>query len=103
MEHPTWKAPNLENTIALLSYLQQRNKLKEMLARERSTANPGLPDLFLWQRTKEGALTGGQFVEVKRSTHRPSLKEAESAEERSERMFLKSLGIRARVLYLVQR
>lgn len=100
-EHPTWKAPNLESTIALLTCLATTRHLTKILGRERSPANPGLPDLFLWMRRKTGQLFGGRFIEVKRK--RGKYKEPESPEQRDEREFLAKLGAKARVVYLLER
>jgi VRR-NUC domain len=98
-EHPTWNAPNVENTIAMLICLGKY--LRQILERERSSANPGLPDLFLWTRTKNGRLSRGQFIEVKRK--RGKYKERESPAQRGEREFLTKLGAKARVVYLLER
>ena len=98
-EHPTWKAPNLENTIAMLTCLGKH--LPQILERERSSANPGLADLFLWMRRENGQLFGGRFIEVKRK--RGKYKEPESPGQRGEREFLAKLGAKARVVYLLER
>ena len=102
-KHPTWRAPNVDNVVALIAHLQGRGCLDEVLNRPRSAANPGLPDLFLWQRTRDGKRFGGRFVEVKRSTERPKFREPESVAQRDERVFLSELGFKAQVRYLIQR
>jgi hypothetical protein len=105
-DHPTWKAPNPENMVALMTCLATKKKrLTQILGRARSTANPGLPDLFLWKRGKSGVPFGGQFIEVKRYVPARKFREPLSPDQRAELEFLKGkdVGAKARVAYLVER
>jgi hypothetical protein len=97
-QHPAWKAPNPPQLAALAICLAKVRRLANVLDRERTVANPGLPDLFLWNRNPAGVPFGGQFVEVKRRTR--TYKEPLSKEQRDEIAFLKKIGAKARVVYL---
>ena len=99
-EHKTWKSPNVANTVAILNCLARTKRLLDILDRERSPKNPGLPDLFLWRRGKDGVF-GGRFVEVKR--RKGKWKERQSKEQREEIAFLRREGAKAMVVYLLQR
>lgn len=100
-EHPTWRAPNPIDLAAVVTCLAKTNRLLRVLGRERSTENPGLPDLTLWQRNRDGVPFGGRFIEVKRRTQ--TYKEPVSKEQRAEIEFLKDLGAKADVIYLLHR
>ena len=100
-EHPTWKVPNPKDLAAIVACLATTNRLLKVLGRERAEANPGLPDLFLWKRDRTGVPFGGRFVEVKRRTL--EYEEPQSKEQRAEIAFLKELGAKAHVVYLLER
>jgi len=100
-QHKTWRAPSVANTVAILTCLARTKRLPDVLGRERSPMNPGLPDLFLWKRRTDGSLFGERFVEVKRRTR--TWKEPLSRPQREEIAFLRSLDAKARVVYLLER
>ena len=100
-EHPTWRAPNPKDLAAVVTCLSNTKRLVGVLGRERSAKNPGLPDLFLWKRDREGKPFAGRFVEVKRRTR--TYKEPLSKEQRAEIAFLKKLGAPAHDVYVVER
>jgi VRR-NUC domain-containing protein len=97
--HPTWRCPQHDKFARVIEYLRRRGVLQKILARDRKTHSPGLPDLFLW-RTRNGAIEGGQFVEVKRRNSTTGYKERVSETQHEELDFLKDLGLKARVIYL---
>jgi hypothetical protein len=101
VEHPRWKAPNVTHLAALMACLANTKRLIAIVKHERRTENPGLPDLFLWKRDKKGRPFGGQFIEVKRRTR--TFTEPLSKEQRAEIVFLKSIGVKARPVYLIER
>jgi len=101
LDHPTWRAPKAKDLAALVTCLAHTRRLLEVLGRERSPKNPGLPDLFLWKRGRDGAPFGGQFLEVKRQ--KGKWKEPVSKEQRAEIAFLRDRGAKARVIYLLER
>ena len=102
VRHPTWRAPHAAKLAPLLRFLLGRRVLTAVLERERDAANPGLPDLFLWRRTPERPVHGGRFVEVKRRLLRPAWRERLSLAQRAELQFLRSLGLKAGVVYLIE-
>jgi VRR-NUC domain len=87
----------------LLGYLLSRGVLDDVIRRERSVEHPGLPDLFLYRLDSRGRVHGGMFVEVKRSNPHARTREKVSPAQRDEIAFLKRLGLRAQVVYLVER
>jgi hypothetical protein len=100
-EHPTWRAPNVTHLAAVITCLARTKHLNAVVNRERTATNPGIPDLFLWKRDKDGQPFGGQFIEVKRRSR--TYKEPVSKEQREEIAFLKTIGAKARVVYLLER
>jgi len=100
--HPLWRAPRVDHTAALLTFLVSRGLVQQVLDRDRSPANPGIPDLFLWRHTADGVPFGGRFVEVKRYAPRAGFKEPVSREQKAELAFLQGLGLKAQITYLIQ-
>ena len=62
----TLRAPQASKFVALLSFLEQKGVLRDVVERPRSRDNLGLPDLFLYRADRKGRVHGGRFVEVKR-------------------------------------
>jgi hypothetical protein len=100
-QHPTWRAPNPAHLAALINCLARTKRLTRIVNRERAAANPGLPDLFLWRRRKDGEPFGEQFIEVKRRAR--DYREPLSKEQKAEIAFLNDIGAKARAIYLVER
>ena len=100
-EHPTWRAPNPTHLAALITCLANTKRLTRIVNRERKAENPGLPDVFLWKRDKDGKPFGGQFIEVKRRAR--GFIEPLSQEQRDEIAFLKFIRAKARHVYLTER
>jgi hypothetical protein len=94
------RTPQLTKFAAMLGFLNGRGVLRTVTGRTRDAANPGLPDLFLYKVDASGRVHGGRFVEVKRSDRRRKRREAVSAAQKAELAFLKSLGLKAHVVYL---
>ena len=100
--HPTWRSPTAVKFVHVIVFLRQKSVLASVLARTRTLQNPGVPDLFLWRQDRNGSVAG-QFIEVKRYVQRTRVREAVSREQKEELQFLKSLGLKARVVYLLER
>ncbi len=100
--HPTLKATPVDKLTRVMNYLQSRGVLEVVVNRDRPTANPGLPDLFLWRDNGSGTVRGGQFIEVKRQTLKPRWREPLSKGQKSELAFLTSLGLSARAVWLTE-
>lgn len=100
---PRLKATQVDRLLQVIGYLQLREVLQAVIRRERSLANPGLPDLFLWRTDRTGVVKGGHFVEVKRQTVTPRrTREKLSAGQKSELEFLRSLGLRAKAIWITE-
>jgi VRR-NUC domain len=99
LAHPTWRCPQHEKFARMIEHLRTRGVLSSILERDRITESPGLPDLYLW-RARSGTIEAGQFIEVKRRNRRTGYKEPTSRSQRDELTFLRSLGLKARVVYL---
>jgi hypothetical protein len=100
--NPTLRATQVDKLLSVVAHLQSRGVLEDVVRRERSEANPGLPDLFLWRSDGSRAVQGGQFIEVKRQTTNPKWREPLSPGQKSELEFLRSLGLVARVVWLTE-
>jgi len=85
----------------MLGYLEKKKVLREIVARRRAVDTPGLPDLFLYRVDREGRVLGGRFVEVKRQGP-TGVRERLSSAQKEELVFLRSLGLKARVVYLLE-
>jgi len=85
---------------ALLSFLEHKGVLRDVVDRPRSLDNPGLPDLFLYRVDQKGRVHGGRFVEVKRWDRRRRARERVSVAQKEELAFLTQLGLSAQVVYL---
>lgn len=70
--------------------------------RQRLETSPGLPDLFLCRVNPGQGVHGGRFVEVKRSVPHRNWKEPASREQLEELAFLRRLGLKAQVVYLLE-
>ena len=101
-EHPTWRAPQVDKFARVIEFLRQRKVLRQVLERTRDPDNPGLPDLFLWRRDRDGAINGGQFVEVKRHVRLMRWKEPLSKAQKQELEFLRGLDLKAHAVYLIE-
>jgi hypothetical protein len=100
--HPTWRAPQVDKFVCVIEFLRQRKVLRPILNRPRNADSPGLPDLFLWRRDRDGCIVRGQFVEVKRHVRRKRWKEPLLAGQKQELAFLRGLGLKARPVYLIE-
>jgi hypothetical protein len=87
---------------AMTRYLVEKKALRAIVDRDRPEASPGLPDLFLYRVDREGRVHGGRFVEVKRWDPVRKKRERVSEAQRAELDFLKGLGLKARIVYLVE-
>jgi hypothetical protein len=96
----TLRAPQASKFVALLSFLEQKGVLRDVVERARSLDNPGLPDLFLYRVDRKGRVHGGRLVEVKRWDRRRRVRERVSVAQREELAFLTQLGLSAQVVYL---
>ena len=96
------RTPVASKFAQMIRYLLNKRVLDDVISRERSLANPGIPDLFLYRLDAEQRVYGGFFVEVKRNPQ-AGTRETVSAGQRAEIEFLRSLGLRAQVVYLVER
>jgi len=94
------RAPEASKFAAMLSFLEQKGVLRDVVERARSLDNPGLPDLFLYRVDRKGRVHGGRFVEVKRWGTRRNVRERVSAAQKEELAFLTQLGLSAQVVYL---
>ena len=98
--NPTLRATQSGRLLRVMSYLRSRGVLDAVVYRDRSETNPGLPDLFLWRENRSGTIRGGRFVEVKTQTSRPKRREQLSAGQKSELAFLRSIGLKAKAIWL---
>lgn len=98
----TLRAPVSSKFTHLLTFLAERKLLQCVVERERSASSPGLPDLFLYRMDIEGRVFGGRFVEVKRHNQRTGDRERISPTQAAELEFLRTLGLEARVVYLLE-
>jgi len=96
------RAPVAEKFSDMLSFLQERKVLRDMMNHERPAETPGIPDLFLYRVDRNGRIHGGRFVEVKRWDRRRKRKERVSAAQEAEIAFLTKLGLAAQVLYVYE-
>lgn len=96
------RTPQMDKLYALLEWLREREVLGSVVRRERSAASPGIHDLFLFRRSRDGRVFGGRFVEVKRRILKPSWREPVSASQRAEIQFLRSLGLKASIVYVIE-
>jgi hypothetical protein len=96
------RAPQAGKFVPLITYLQSRKLLAKVVNRPRIKENPGLPDLFLYRRAADGSVYGSKFLEVKLRIPAKHYIERVSAEQAAEIAFLRSLGLKAGVVYLVQ-
>lgn len=94
------RAPVAAKFAEMLSFLQQKGVLRDVMNRERSAESPGIPDLFLYRVDRAGRLHGGRFVEVKRWDRKRNRKEPVSKAQKAEIAFLTKLGLAAAVVYL---
>ena len=99
---PELRCPQVDKLLAMLDWLRARAVLRKLVQRERRNDSPGIPDLFLFRRTRDGRVLGGRFVEVKRRTQKPLWRERVSATQRSELRFLQRLGLKASVVYVIE-
>ena len=97
---PHWKPPPAVHLFALLQFLNERRVLQEILNRQRDFESPGLPDLALYRRRLDGRVCGVIFAEVKRSVGR--WRESVSKAQKSELLFLRSLGLKAGVARVIE-
>jgi hypothetical protein len=86
----------------LIAYLIEKKLLDAVISLERSPENPGLPDLFLYRVDRAQRVHDGRFVEVKKRNRRTGTREPASPGQIAEIKFLKSLGLRADVIYLLE-
>jgi hypothetical protein len=86
----------------MIACLGDRRVLDTILRQERSSTSPGVPDLFLYIVRVDGTPFGGRFVEVKRKNRRTGYREAVSPAQASEILFLRSLGLKAGVVHLLE-
>lgn len=89
--------------VALVRFLRRRGVLDDVMRRERDSASPGVPDLFLWRQKGDGVPYGAGFVEVKRRARDKSgvlCREPVSKTQREELAFLTGLGLSARTVYV---
>jgi hypothetical protein len=96
------RTPVSAKFVQLIAYLQEKRVLQKVMDRERSPTNPGLPDLFLYRVDHAGRIHGGRFVEVKKRNRRAGTREPLSPGQAAEMKFLKDLGLRAEVVYLLE-
>jgi VRR-NUC domain len=94
------RSPVSSKYAQLIGFLLEKGVLEEVISRERSAENPGIPDLFLYRVDGAQHVHGGRFVEVKRSNPRERTREDLSPGQRAEIDFLRRLGLRAEVVYL---
>jgi len=85
----------------MLAFLQRKGVLRDVMGRERQSATPGLPDLFLYRVDRNG-VHDGRFVEVKKWDKRANKKEPVSKAQKDEIAFLKKLGLSAGVVYVYE-
>jgi hypothetical protein len=100
-EHPLWKHPSATHFLVILRFLNERGVLQQVLDHSREFASPGLPDLVLYRRRGHGQHYGFIFVEVKRTVGR--WREPLSPAQRAELQFLRSLGLKAGVVRVIER
>ena len=84
------------------SFLNRNSALGPILERERLGANPGIPDLFLYRLDRAGRVHGGRFAEVKRLERARHRRERISPGQAAELEFLRSLGLAAAIVYLIE-
>lgn len=96
------RTPESTKFAALIRFLLEKDVLRQVVGRRRSSEKPGLPDLFLYRVDREGRVHGGRFVEVKRRNRRRRTRERVSQEQQAELDFLKGLGLAAQVVYLLE-
>jgi hypothetical protein len=96
------KAPHASKFAAMIGFLQKKGVLHKVLERERDPESPGLPDLFLYRIDRSGDVQGGRFVEVKRWNRNDGFRERLSPTQKDELAFMRSLGLRADVVYLLE-
>ena len=98
----TRRTPVSSKFAHLLTFLREKDLLQCVVDRERPVASPGIPDLFLYRMDANGRIHGGRFVEVKRHNQQTGYREPVSASQAAELEFLQSLGLEARVIYLLE-
>jgi hypothetical protein len=89
--------------VVLIHHLRLRRQLGAVMQRQRDSASPGVPDLFLWRQQDDQRPYGCGFVEVKRRFRDQQgrwRREAVSSTQREEIAFLQQLGLPARTVYL---
>ena len=101
--YPTLRATTPGKLIDVMAILRARGCLQQILERKRDEKHPGVPDLFLWRRKRDGQLIDGRFVEVKRWPARPGSREQVSPWQRDEMAFLTKLKLKARPVYIIDR
>ena len=92
--HPTWRATRAEQLLPLLRFLQGRGLLAKVVSRPRDPEKPGLPDLVLYRRRRDGTPYGFIFAEVK-CDGPGNKKEERRRTQREELDFLRCLGLKA--------
>jgi hypothetical protein len=100
MFHPLWKPPAPVHFLVLLRFLRERDLLEDVMDRVREFDRPGLPDLALYRRRADRHAYGFIFAEVKRSVGR--WREPLSKAQRSELQFLRSVGLKAGVVRIIE-
>ena len=98
--HPFWKPPAAIHFLVLLLFLKNRGLLQQILDRVRAFEKPGLPDLVLYRRGTKIQPHGFIFAEVKRSVG--SWRERLSSAQASELQFLRSIGLKAGVVRILE-
>jgi hypothetical protein len=101
-KEPTLGFPTPTKFAQMLSFLQHKGVLRDVVHRDREPTNPGLPDLFLYRVDRQGGVHGGRFVEVKRWNRREKFKERVSESQKRELAFLAGLDLPAQVVYLLE-
>src|SRR3954454_22802846 len=59
------RTPVASKFAQMIRYLVNKRAVEQIIDRERSLENPGIPDLFLYRLDAEKRVYGGYFVEVK--------------------------------------
>ena len=98
------RAPTPSKFVVVVRHLAARGLLDSVRLRERNLDSPGVPDLFLWRMKADGRPYGCRFVEVKRRyvTGGCRRREAIRASQQEEIDFLRGLGLKAGVVYVLE-
>lgn len=101
-QHPTLKPTQVDRLLVVMAFLKSRGVLEAVVQRERTLANPGLPDLVLWRRSPSRGVHGVHFVELKVKRKSRDV-ERLSPGQKGEIAFLSEIGLKARHVLMLER